>query len=414
MVLEISQYFPVKVAISRALAALRQPEAETVPTRKAFGRVAAETRFSGMDTPSFSTSHMDGFAIRAKDSVGASEERPKRLVLVGAVPLGSKPALRLRTNEAARVSTGSFLPTGADSVVQAEEVRKVGGKLIVKHEVQAGSFVFKAGEDVRKGRVVVKAGEVIRAQDVGMLVGVAIGRVKVWRRPRVAVLATGSELTNSMAVTGIRTRNSHAPVFLSLADALGCEAVDLGIAPDKVSAIRRKIVKGLKQADILLMTGGTSVGRADLSDRVVSKLRPRVLCHGIRMDRGRVSGVAVVNGKGIVMMPGPIQGAMNAFVLLGFPMIGKLSGRKEFKMTTSAKLTRRWKARRKFPNFTKVVYLRVFQSRNGVAAEPLAGETESMSLLTGSNAYAVIPESVTALKAGSEIEAHLLPGFSFA
>ena len=125
MVLEISQYFPVKVAISRALAALRQPEAETVPTRKAFGRVAAETRFSGMDTPSFSTSHMDGFAIRAKDSVGSSEERPKRLVLVGAVPLGSKPALRLRTNEAARVSTGSFLPTGADSVVQAEEVRKV-------------------------------------------------------------------------------------------------------------------------------------------------------------------------------------------------------------------------------------------------------------------------------------------------
>jgi molybdopterin molybdotransferase len=131
------------------------------------------------------------------------------------------------------------------------------------------------------------------------------------------------------------------------------------------------------------------------------------------MDRGRVSGIAVVRGKGIVMMPGPIQGAMNAFILLGFPMIEKLSGRKESKMTISAKLTRRWEARKKFPNFTKVVYLKVFQSRSGVAAEPLVGETESMSLLTDSNAYAVVPEDVTAIEGGREIDVHLLPGFSF-
>lgn len=414
MVLEISQYVSVEKAVSAALAALPQPEVETVPTRKAFGRVAAESLVSGLDTPPFSTSHMDGFAIRAKDSFGATGSRPKMFALVGAVPIGKKPAMHLGTNEAARVSTGSFLPTGADSVLQVEEVRKVGGKLVVTREVPAGSFVFRSGEDVRKGRVVVKAGEVIRAQDVGMLVGVAISKVKVWRRPRVAVLATGSELTNSMSLEGSRTRNSHAPVFIALAGALGCEVIDLGIAPDRVSTVRTRIALGLKRADIVLMTGGTSVGKADLADKVVSKLRPRVLCHGIRMDRGRVSGLAVVKGKGIVMMPGPIQGAMNAFVLLGLPMIQKLAGRKEIKTTVSAKLTRRWEARKKFPNFTKVIYLRVFRSRSGVAVEPLAGETESMSLLTDSNAYAVITEGVTVLDAGREIDAHLLPGFSFA
>jgi len=413
LVLEISQYTPVKDAVAQALAALKQPEVETVPTKRAFGRVAAARLVSGMDTPPFSTSHMDGYAIRARDSEGATGERPKRFAVVGAVPLGGKPALHLVTNEAARVSTGSFLPDGADSVVQLEEVRKVGGKLVVTHKVPPGSFVFNAGEDVGRGRVVVKSGELIRAQDVGMLVGVAISRVKVWSRPKVAVLATGSELTNSMSPAGIKTRNSHAPVFMSLVEALGCDAVDLGIAPDKVSAIRTKIVQGLKHADIVMMTGGTSVGRADLADKVVSKLRPRVLCHGIRMDRGRVSGLAVVKGKGIVMMPGPIQGAMNAFILLGLPMIEKLSGRKETKMTVRAKLTRRWEARKKFPNFTKVVYLKTFQSRSGVAAAPLAGETESMSLLTDSNAYTIIPEDVTAIEAGREIDVHLLPGFSF-
>lgn len=381
--------------------------------RKAFGRVAAENLASRMDTPPFSTSHMDGYAIRAEDTLGANESNPKRLAIVGAVPLGRRPSVRIQANEVARVSTGSFLPHGADSVVQAEQVKKAGGWLFLTSEVPRGSFVFRAGEDVKEGRMLVKSGKMIRAQDVGMLVGVAIRSVKVWRRPKVAILATGSELTNSMSPTGIKTRNSHAPVFLSLARALGCDVVDLGIAPDNVGTIRKKIARGLRQADVVLMTGGTSVGKADLSEKVISKMRPKVLCHGIRMDRGRVSGVAVVNGKGVVMMPGPIQGAMNAFVLLGLPMIDRLSGRKEARMIIRVKLARRWEARKRFPNFTKVIYLRVFQAQSGVSAEPLAGETESMSLLTDSNAYAAIPENVTVLDAGSEIDAHLLPGFSF-
>jgi molybdenum cofactor synthesis domain-containing protein len=262
--------------------------------------------------------------------------------------------------------------------------------------------------------LVVRKGEVIRAQEVGMLVGLAIKEVKVWKRPRIAVLATGDELTNSMSVSGTKIRNSHAPVLLAMARALGCDTIDLGIAPDKVSAMRSKISRGLGIADIVLMTGGTSVGKHDLAGEVVGKLQPKVLRHGVRMDRGRVSGVAVVRGKGIVMMPGPIQGAMNAFILLATPMIARLSGRKELDITIGAKLTTRWKARRKFPNFTKVIYLRVSNSRGVVVAEPLAGETESMSLLTDSNAYAVIPEQVTALDTGQLVNAHLLPGFSFA
>ncbi|MDG6900641.1 MAG: molybdopterin molybdotransferase MoeA [Nitrososphaerota archaeon] len=413
MVFEISQYLSVREALSHALAELGQPVPETVPVKRAFGRVAAANVVSSADVPAFSTSHRDGFAIRAEDSAGATEAKPSRFTLVGNIPLGRRPTKGLGKGEAVRVATGSFIPTGADAVVQVEDAKVVGGRLQVTREVPLGSYVFGAGEDVRKGKVVVKSGEVLRAQDVGMLVALAVREVKVWKKPMVAILATGNELTNSMSPSTNKTRNSHALVFVSMARALGCDVVDLGIAKDKVGVILGRLSRGLREADIVMMTGGTSVGKLDLADDVLSRLRPKVLCHGLRMDRGRVAGLAVVKGRGVVMMPGPIQGAMNAFILLGLPMIEKLSGRSAVRMTMGAKLTRRWEARKKFPNFTKVVYLRVFQSRTGVAAEPLAGETESMTLLTDSNAYAVIPEEITSLEAGREIDAHLLPGFSF-
>jgi len=413
LVLEISQYLSVKEAVTQALAAIREPEVEVVSSRRAFGRVAAENVVSELDLPPFSTSHMDGFAIRAGDSKGASSKKHVRLTIAGTVPIGTKPVKNLGKGEAVRVSTGSYLPSGADSVIPDEDGKIRNGRLHLFREVPSGSFVFRAGEDIRKGRLLAKKGEAIRAQDVGMLVALAVKEVKVWRRPTVAVLATGNELTNSMSRRTIRTRNSHAPVFLALAGALGCKVVDLGIVPDKVNPILSGLSKGLRVADVVLMTGGTSVGKLDLGDQVLSRLRPRVLCHGLRMDRGRVAGVAVVKGKGIVMMPGPIQGAMNAFVLLGLPMIAKVSGMKDTKLTVSVKLTRPWEARKRFPNFTKVVYLRLFQTESGTFAEPLAGETESMSLLTDSSAYTVIPEHVTSIETGRVVEAHLLPGFSF-
>lgn len=413
MVLEISQYQTVRDSLREALADLAMPKEESVRTKRAFGRVAAEDIASRTDVPRFSTAHMDGFAIRAEDSAGASAGKPARLVLVGTVPLGKRPSRSLSSREAFRVSTGSFLPAGADAVVPMEDGEVSGGRLRLAREVPPGWFVFKAGEDVRKGKMVVKKGDQIRAQEVGMLVSLGIGEVKVWRRPTVAFLATGNELTNSMSQRTSKTRNSHVPVFVSMTGALGCDVVDLGIARDKVRTILARVARGLKVADLVFMTGGTSVGKLDLAEDVLKRLRPRVISHGLRMDRGRVAGLAVVKGKGIVMMPGPIQGAMNAFLLLGLPMIERLSGRTGVVIKTRARLTRRWEARKKFPNFTKVVYLRILQSRAGAVAEPLSGETESMSLLTDSNAFAVVPEDVTSIEAGREIEANLLPGFSF-
>ncbi len=413
MVFEISEYVPVKRAVEDALANLPSPRGEWVGAKRSYGRVAAEDVICQTDVPPFSSSHMDGFAIRAEDSTGASEARPARFKVVGWAEVGRKILQRLGEREALRVSTGSFLPERADAVVPMEDGRLNGGRLSVRREVPVGAFVFAAGEDVKKGSVVVRKGAQVRAQDVGLLIALGVREIKAYVRPKVAILATGSELTNSTSASPGKTRNSHAPVFLLITRALGCDSVDLGIAPDRVKAILERLRRGLREADLVFTTGGTSVGKMDLAEDVVSKLKPQVMHHGIRMDRGRVAGLATIKGKGVVMMPGPIQGAMNAFLLLGLPMIGRLSGRSELALTTRARLTRRWEARKRFPNFTKVVYLRVMSTKTGAAAEPLVGETESMSLLSESNAFAVVPEDVTAMEAGNEVVAQMLPGFSF-
>jgi molybdenum cofactor synthesis domain-containing protein len=356
---------------------------------------------------------MDGFAIVSRDTEKASTKSPVILNVAGAVVLGSKPRGVLRSGQAYRVSTGSFLPRGADAVLPIEDVSVTGNRIGVTAPVPRGLFVFETGGDVRKHQVMIESGRPVRAQEVGLTVSIGIGAIEVFRRPRVAILATGSELTESQTDVGARVRNSHTHVFMRLAEESGCIALSLGIAPDVRKEITSRIEKGLADADVVFTTGGTSVGRMDLLDEVVQGLRPAAMFHGIRMDRGRVTGVAVVRGKPVVMMPGPAQGAMNAFVLFGLPILRKLSGRVGGDIMVRAKLKTRWEARKRFPAFTKVVYVRLERGPKGPVAEPVAGETESMTILTKSNAFLVLPERTTALKAGSEVDALLMPGFSF-
>ena len=386
---------------------------EVLDSRSAYGRVSAEDVRSPTDLPPYTVSRMDGFALRSEDIEGATAKKPVRLTIAGEVEMGKRASTKTKRGEAWRVSTGSFTPDGADAVAPVEDVAARGSKLSVSNPLEKGSFLFSAGEDVKKGSLVVRKGERLRAQDVGLAISLGIRSVKVFARPRVAVLATGNELTDSRDDTPGKTRNSHGPIFILIAKALGCEVVDLGIARDRRGEILEKLRRGLRSADVVLTTGGTSAGELDLVVDVVRRLKPGLVHHGIRMDRGRVAGLAVVRGKPIVMLPGPIQGALNAFILLALPILEKISGGGVGVARVRAKLTRRWEARRRFPNFTKVVYLRLISGRGGLAAEPLLGETESMSLISKSDAVAVVPEEVRSMEAGHEVEAILLPGTSY-
>ena len=192
----------------------------TVSTKEAFGRISASDILAREDVPKTSISHMDGFAVRADDIRHASKEHPIKLVVRGDIRPGQKAIVPIRHHEAARVATGAGLPPGADTVVPLEDLAEERARVVVDSPLEAGSFVYPQGEDVARGDLIVSQGQALRAQDIGLLLALGEEKVKVVRKPKVAVLATGTELTDLSPKPG-ETRNSHSPIFLRLVEALG-------------------------------------------------------------------------------------------------------------------------------------------------------------------------------------------------
>ena len=407
-------YTLVDTALAQALAKLRVHRvAESVTPWLAFRRVLAEDVLAPRNVPEYPTAHWDGYAVRSEDVAGAGDATPVPLKVMGAVGPGSRAKAAIARGEAYQVATGAGLPSGADSVVPKESVEVREGRAMVKEPSQPGSHVYAVGEDLKKGEAIAKAGQVVRAQDVGELISTGHRRVRVWRRPKVSVLATGSELVEEGRPKKGKVVNSHSPVFQRLCEAFGCAPVDLGIAKDDSAEISRKLRRGLAGSDLVLTLGGTSVGEKDYIAAAVRAMRPDLLVHGVKMDRGRVAGIAVVRGKPLVKMPGPIQGAMNAFLLFAVPLIDVLSGTEERQSEILCTFRGEWRARRRYSDFRKVVYVRLERGTE-MTASPLLAETESMKVLAEADGCVVVPENVTRIDSGERVAVRLIPGFSFA
>jgi len=385
---------------------------ERVPTTSALGRVAVDEVTADSDSPNFALSHMDGFAVAASDLSGAGK-REVKLRIIGESRPESRRQLRVRNGEAVRVNTGSRIPDGADAVIPVEEAREEADSIAPTATVRPGAFVYPAGADFRKSELLLRKNQRIRAQDVGLLLTLGVEAVNVLAIPTIAVLATGSELFDMGNPSPGKVLNTHGPLITNMVRAAGCVPLDMGVSPDEGVELSRRIRRALSRADLVMTLGGTSVGRRDLVNYVVRRFKPEVLYHGLRMDRGRVAGAAVVRRKPLLMLPGPVQGAMNAFLLLGVPVLDKLRGGGSSIIRVRAKLTGNWSARPRFRNFTKVVYVRVAEGDDGLTAEPLSGETESISILTKATGYMVVPEHVTRMGRGHLVEVNLVPGFSF-
>lgn len=413
MAWEKEGYTAVEDALRKVKRSLRvEAKPETIATKESFGRIAVHDLVSSSDMPPFDVSHMDGFAVIASDLKTATKTRPATLKVAGESKLGAKPGPSARHRQAIRVFTGSSVPRGTDAVVPLERAEVQGDTISVAYPPDRGSFVYAKGSDLRKGEKVVKRGQTIRAQDVGALLSLGLKEVSVRRRLLASVIATGSELTDKVEPAQEKVVNSHGPYFLSLLHALGCVPVDMGVAKDDPGEIRSALRKALARSDFVLTLGGTSVGRADLVGEAVRSLVPDVFVHGIKMDRGRVAGIAVVEGKPVLMMPGPIQGAMNAFILLGARVIGWLQGGERMGVEVSCPLEGQWEARRRFSHFRKVLYVKLVPG-DRTSARPLAGDTESIKVLCEADGYVIVPEEVARLAEGSVVRVNLLPGFSF-
>jgi molybdopterin molybdotransferase len=424
-------YTSVGSAVEKTIQRIRTtPESEIVSIIDAYKRVLAENIISKANVPAYDTSHMDGFAVKAKEVSSASRFKPIVLKIKSQLELndlgrsgssrynhnGSSSYNKLRRGEAFEISTGGYLPKGADTIIPIEEVTIMGNEIKIDSQFPKGAFVYPAGTDVKNKQRILSKGQLLRTQDVGLLGSLGIKKVLLFKQPKVALIPTGSELSDDLDhIEPGQKLNTNSRVIAKLIEEAGGLPIDFGITSDEVNAIRKKLSSALNACDLVLTMAGTSVGKRDLVQTAINSLgRPGMIAHGIKLDRGRVAGVAVLKGKPIVALPGPIQGALNAFIVFAYPMIRLLSGRSEknFGLTFYATLTKFWHARKRFPDFLKVVYVKLSYSKNGFKAEPLVGETESMSLLSNASGYILVPEKIRKMIAGQIVAVHLIAGFS--
>ena len=410
----IDEYTGVKEALELVISQLRpNNKIEPIDTLQSYGRVLAAELVAPEDIPMTSASHMDGYAVISSDLKGATPSQPSILEVIDAYGPGDRSKHRLVSGQAIQVATGAPLPAGADAVIPFELAEVKGTEVRVGFSPNRGEHVYKAGQDIRRGELILPEGHRIRAQDVGILVSLGFRKVRVRKRATVAVLATGNELTPASRPRKDKKVESHSPIFLRIAEALGCSTLDMGISRDDPRALRHAIDAALARSDFVVTLGGTSAGKRDLVVGAVASLRPEVLVHGIRLDRGRVTGLASVKRKPILMLPGPIQAATNAFLVVGVPIIGAIGRNNEVGLSLPCVLGAPWEARRKFSDFQKVVYVKLKTGPPAVA-EPITGETESMKLLTDADGYFLVPENVRMMERGDRVEVRLVPGFSFA
>jgi molybdenum cofactor synthesis domain-containing protein len=395
------------------------PAAETVDTKKALGRVLWTDIISPIDIPSSNRSHMDGFVVKYNDISMLSHRGPIKLRLVPGKKDSESENQILLAGQAIRVSTGEVLPRLGDTVIPLEYTQfdSKNNTIIIQKDLVKGSFIsFKGGEIARKD-LLLNARHVLRTQDLALASTLGIRKLRIFKKPRVAIIATGSELTNDIndAKRG-KILNTNSIVISNLIEISGGIPVDLGITLDNIYKIKNRIRAALSKSDIILTTGGSSVGVRDLVAESINEIgKPGILVHGIKLDRGRVTGLAALRNRPVIILPGPIQGAVNAFIVFAQPLIRFMLGLHPYtKPFISAKLTKYWNARNKFQNFTKIVYVKMSRSASGeFYASPITGETTDITVLTGSNGFILVPERSTMLKKGQMVKINTFPGLSF-
>jgi putative molybdopterin biosynthesis protein len=303
---------------------------ERIPLDAARGRILAADILAPVDVPSFDRANVDGFAVVAEDTFGASEEVPRLVQLIEEqIQTGIVPKAVIRSGEAAAIATGGMMPRGADAVVMVEHAEARAGALRIARAVTAGSGVSFAGTDITAGETVLRRGQLLTSRDTGVLAAIGVPEVDVWRKPVVAILSTGDEIiAPGEPMQPARVYDSNAQVLADAVREAGGEPVRLGIVADDAAALRDKLRRALECADLVLLSGGTSKGEGDVSYRVVAELTdPGIVAHGVALKPGKPICLAATGGRAVVVLPGFPTSAIFTFHEFVAPVLRLLAGR---------------------------------------------------------------------------------------
>ncbi len=373
-------------------------DSEQIPIHAALGRVTAKDIRAKYNLPPFDRSAVDGYALRAKDTFGVSAFNPKTFKLT---------KNQVRENEAKELWTGNPVPKGADAVVMLEYTKKFEDKIELAAAVTPGRNVSKMGEDVTEGNVAITAATRLNPHHLGLLAALGETHVNVVRKPKVAILATGSELVElGHKLEPGKIVETNRLVFSSMCMELGAEPLNLGMVKDDLEVITSKIQEGLEQAEVVLTTGGTSVGYPDLVPLAVKQIgKPGIIVHGIAIRPGMPTALAILKGKPVFVLSGNPVAATVGFEVFTRPTLLRLLGINEARPAIEAKLTRRVAAALGRRVFLRV---RVFERNGGFFAEPVRVTGSGvLTTMTKANGYVIIPENREGIEEGESVRVHL-------
>jgi molybdenum cofactor synthesis domain-containing protein len=383
---------------------------EELPLLNAYNRVLSENVVSELDIPPFNRSTVDGFAVKAKDTFGAEEKQPAKLTVKGAVNAGELPRLSVSKGETVEIVTGAPIPKGADSVVMVEDTDREDTRLHVYRAVARDENVMKKGADIKKGETVLKKGQILGASEIGVLAALGLTKTQVFKVPTVAVLSTGGEIADpGKELPAGKIYDINAFSLSTAVRESGGKPVYLGIFPDDKTKLRRALKKALASADMVITSGGVSVGPKDLAPKIVSSLgAPGLLISGIAVKPGKPTTIALIGKKPVFSLPGHPTSALLMFHLLVNPVIQLASGR----TATDTKAVKALAAHRMFAAKGRRTFVMVklrSDTSNNLIADPVAtGASGAITTLSKADGFIEIPENQQFIDAKEKVKVNLL------
>ncbi len=389
---------------------------EYVSLIEATDRILADCIRCPLDIPPFHRSTVDGFAILSSDTKKATKDHHAILNVIGEIIAGKISRTRISSGKAVAIATGAKIPKGADSVIMIEDVivEDKGKKICIPHKIGKGSNITPRGNDLRKGQILLKKGTWLTAADIGLIASVGILRILVYKRVKVAVLSTGSELAEPGSDVGNASIfDSNRFMLFSMVRKQGGEPIDLGICRDERSLIRAKIMHAIK-FDVILISGGSSVGEKDFVPGLVNEIgKPGIIVSGVAMKPGSPTSLGIANGKPVIVLPGYPVSAFVAFYTFGRPLLynilktnGPPVARQVAKLTSNVKLHK---------GMTTFVRVRILRRHRSFFAEPVSAAGASLlSTLAYSDGIVVAkynnrgPQRKGMLHKGQDVEVILL------
>lgn len=382
---------------------------EQIPLSEAHNRVLAENVVAPIDVPPFSRSTVDGYAVKAADTFGAEEDQPIALKLCGSVRVGETPSVTVEKDTTVEIVTGAPLPKDADAVVMLEYVVQKNNTIFTHRSVSKGENVMKAGSDIHKDEVILKKSQTLSSREIGVLAALGFAQVNVYKRPRVAVVSTGAEIVEpGKPLSPGKIYDINAHTISAAVTECGGEPIGLEIVPDETNRLKTTLRKALDPADILMTSGGVSVGPTDIVPKVLNILgKPGVIVSGIAVKPGKPTTIAIVDGKPVFSLPGHPTSSLLIFHLLVRSVILGMAGRREetpvmVKAVASAKM---------FPARGRRTFVMVSLASDksgGLVASPVAlGLSGAITTLVKADGFVEIMERQQFINAGDEVTVHL-------